>query len=352
MVCWKFRIMLIVAIGVINNFCDAEINWLDQNQKMIRLVKAGKALKALENGSTLLQDIRDKFLVSKKVSADAVVFLVNQGIICKQNGFYQAAREALELAAECKIRIASPNDPLFVPIYKALGETLQELKIFDESEKAFLKALEIKEINFGRDHPECIPLYFSLADCYQAASRQEDALKILQKTLSISRIKNGEQSSRTAEVYFYLGEYFYKIQKNPEAEDHFLLAAGIYDRNRDIKKLTCVYDYLGSMNKVKGDLKDAEYYYSLSVKSGEMTGKKNSIEYAKSLNNLASIYLLQKNREAEKLLRQSLIIFESLLGQNDPSLAPVLNNLILYYTQINNSGELTYYKNRFRFLEI
>ncbi len=344
-------IFVAAAVIIMSSFACAEINWVDQNQKMIRLVKSGQSHKAIETGSLLLQDIRDEFLKTKKVSADEVVFLVNHGIICKQNKVYQSAREALELAAECKSKIASPNDPLFVTIYKALGEILQELKIFEEGEKYFFKALKVKEVNLGRDHPDCIPLYFNIADFYQAASKNSEALNFLQKALEISKVKNGEESNRTGEVFFNLGEYYYKLKKNEEALDSFLRAFRIYDTNNENKKIAYVYDYLGSLYKIKGELEKAESYYRLSVKNREITAGKNSLDYAKSLNNLASIYLMQDNNEAEKFLKESLKVCESVLGEKHPSLAPILNNLIHYYKKNNNSAELENYQKRFESLK-
>ena len=340
------KAMLTAALIFVSSFISAEINWVDQNQEMVFLVKQGKSHNAIETGRILVQDIRSEFAKMGKVSADAVVFLVNQGIICKQNKVYESAREALELAAQCKSKIASFNDPLFVTIYKALGETLQAMNHSEEAEKYFLKALKVKEINLGPNHPDCIPLYFSIADFYQAISKNSEALKLFQKALEISKAKNGEESSKTAEVYFNIGEYYYKLKQYQEAEENFLRAFGIYDRNNDNKKLASVYDYLGALNKLKGDLKDAESYYRLSVKNREMTAGKNSIDYAKSLNNLASIYLMQENREAENLLKESLKICETILGEKHPSLMPVLANLVHYYTKNNNPVELENYKKR------
>lgn len=340
------KLIAAVAVILMNCFISAEINWVEQNQKMIRLVKEGQSRTAIEAGALLVKDVRIEFAKTKKISADAVVFLVNQGIICKQNRAYPSAREALELAVECKARMASSNDPLFVTIYKALGETLQALNLFEEGEKYFLKALKVKEINLGREHTDCIPLYFSIADFYQAASKNTEALGFLQKALEISKAKNGEESNKTAEVYFNLGEYFYKLKKNEEALDSFLRAFGIYDRNRENRKIAYVYDYLGSLHKIKGNIKEAESYYRLSVKNREMTAGKNSLDYAKSLNNLASIYLMQNNDEAENFLKESLKICEELLGKNHSSLAPILNNLMHFYTGCKNPVELEKYKKR------
>ncbi len=341
----KPKALLAAVLVMLNCFLYAEIRWVDENQKVIRLIKAGEVSEAIEAGSLLVEKIRTEFVKNRKVSADAVVFLVNHGLICKQSRQYSEARDSLLLAAECKIKIAPRNDPLFVTIYKALGEILQTLNIFDEGEKYFLKALKIKEINLGYEHPDILPLYFSIADFYHAASKEREGLEYLQKALFISKSKSGKESPKTADVYFNLGEYYYKFKRNQEAELAFLNAFGIYDRSRENRRIADVYDYLGSLNKLKGNLKEAESYYRLSLKSREMTAGKNSFDYAKSLNNLASIYLMRNNPETEILLKQALDICERNKGlRQQASLRVVLSNLIDYYVQNHNMAEAEKYK--------
>ena len=341
----KPEALLAAVFLMMTCFLSAEISWVDENQKIIRQIKAGESSKAIEAGSLLMKKIRTEFVKNQKVSADAVVFLVNHGLICKQNRQYPAARESLLLAAECKIKIAPQNDPLFVTIYKALGEVFQALAIFDEGESCFLKALKIKEINLGLEHPDTLPLYFSIADFYQAASKEREGLEYLQKALTISKSKNGRESPKTADVYFNLGEYYYKFKRNQEAELAFLNAFSIYDRSKEYRKIADVYDYLGSLNKLKGNVDEAESYYRLSLKSREKTAGKNSFDYAKSLNNLASIYLMRNNPETENLLKQALDICErNKGGRQQASLAVVLSNLIDYYSQNKNTAEAEKYK--------
>ena len=323
-------------------FCE-ETNWIELNQRMIQLFKTGQPQKASDMGSPYLKRIRMDFEKNKKVSADAVVFLVNQGILCKQSGQYEESLTTLELAAECKKKIASPNDPLFVSIYKTLAEILQTLKNFNEGEKYFLKAIEIKKINMGNDHSELVPLYLNLGEFYQNFEKEAKAVESYEKALQISKEKNGDESNLTADVYFSIGKFYFNMKNNKKAEDAFLRSFGIYDKNKESKKIAFSYDYLGLLNQLKGNLRDAESYFRLSAKIKAIRPGKDSLEYAKSLNNLGSLYNMQGKKEAEPLLKESLSICEKKLGPNHPSLALTINNLIDFYSKTSNNAEVENY---------
>lgn len=334
-------LFLIFSTGT-SLFCE-EVNWIELNQQMIQLFKTGQAKKACALGLPYVKQIQEEFLKNQRVSADAVVFLVNQGILSKQSGQNQNALETLKLSAECKRKIASPNDPLFVSIYKSLGEISQTLKNFDEGEDYFLKSISIKIINRGKDHAELVPLYLSLGDFYQDFQKEEKALKSYERALQISKEKNGDEDNITADIYFAIGKLFFAQKNNKKAEDAFLRSFGIYERNKESKKIAFSYDFLGLLNQLKGNLKDAESYFRLSAKQKAITLGKNSLEYAKSLNNLGSLYIMQENKDAESLLKEALSICEKKLGPNHPSLALTINNLIAYYSKFSNNAEVEKY---------
>ena len=329
----------------------ADVNWMELNQKCVQLFKSGQPDKAFEFGNQYVEQIRKEFNASKMVTSDAIVFLVNQGVICKQAGQFKAAKDTLTLAVECKAKIASPNDPLFVSIYKALGDINQELKDFKAGEECYLKALKVKETNLGVDHADMVPLYLGFGGFYQAFEKNDLASEKFQKALDISKAKNGDENTKTADVFFRIGEFQYSLKKYDEAEKAFLRSFSIYDKNKETDKIAYSYDYLGLLNKMKGNLKDAESYYRLSVKSKEVNPGKNSIEYANSLNNLGSIYALQNNKEAETILKESLAICEKVLGKDNPTLIPVLSNLADYYSKNSNDAEAEKYKSRINTLK-
>lgn len=323
-------------------FCE-EANWIELNQKMIQLFKTGQAKKACSLGTPYVKRLQEDFQKNQKISADAVVFLVNQGILCKQAGQYEEALETLKLSLECKRKIASPNDPLFVSIYKSLGEIAQTRKNYEDGEKYFLKSIEIKETNMGKNNNELVPLFLTLGGFYQAFEKEDKALEVYEKALHISKEKNGDENNVTADVYFSIGKYYYTLKNYKKAEEAFLRSFSIYDKNKDNKKIVFSYDYLGLLNQQKGNLVDAESYFRLSAKQKALTLGKTSLEYAKSLNNLGSLYVMQEKKEAEAILKEAFSICEKKFGPEHPSLTPTINNLIAYYTKFPNDAELQKY---------
>ena len=345
---WIAYLGTVIAVFSISALC-ADINWIELNDKMIQLFKTGQSKKALDTGNRYVEQIRSDFFASKMVSADAVTFLVNQGFISKQVKEYKAARDILNLAVDCKAKIASPNDPLFVGIYKTLGDINLELKEFKTGEECYKKALKVKEINLGADHADLVPLYLGFAGFYQGFEKNDLASGTFQKALQISKVKNGEEHVKTADVYYRVGEFYFNQKKNNEAEKAFLRAFSIYDKNKEFKKVALAYDGLGLLNKTTGNLKNAESYFRLSLKLKERSPGKNSIEYANSLNNLGTIYFMQKNnKEAEVIFKESLNICEQIFGKDNPALIPVLNNLAEFYSKNSNEAEAQIYKDRIK----
>lgn len=329
----------------------ADFDWMELNQKVIHLFKSGQPKKAFDLGNQYVEQIKKEFKTSKMITTDEITFLVNLGIITKQAKEYQAARDILNLAVECKAKIASPNDPLFVNIYKTLGDIHLNLKDFKAGEECYRQAIKVKETNFGPDHAEMVPLYLGLADFYQGFGKNDLASGNYEKALKLSKVKNGEEDNKTADVYFRLGEFNFNQKIYNEAEKAFLRAFSIYDKNKGSGKIALVYDYLGFLSRIKGNLQEAESYFRIAAKSKEIKPGKNSIEYANSLNNLGLIYSMQKNKEAEGVLKESLKICENLRGKNSPTLAPILSNLADYYSENGNKAEAERYLNRVKTLK-
>ena len=105
----QFLLALFLSFFALHALHSEETKWMEINQKMIQLFKSGNAQAAYDLGSPYVKQIQDEFIKNQKVSADAVVFLVNQGILYKQGGQYPNALEILKLASECKSKIGRFN---------------------------------------------------------------------------------------------------------------------------------------------------------------------------------------------------------------------------------------------------
>ena len=119
-----------------------------------------------------------------------------------------------------------------------------------------------------------------------------------------------------------------------EAKPYFqqVLDAAIARHGADNPGIAVELNNLAEIERLTGQLDDAEKLYRRAIALDEKAGRQNSAEFATSLNNLALVYRAQgRLPEAERLYLRSLGVLEKALGPNHPDVARSLNNLAVLY---------------------
>jgi CHAT domain-containing protein/tetratricopeptide (TPR) repeat protein len=175
---------------------------------------------------------------------------------------------------------------------------------------------------------------------YYKASKFDRAALEFEKILPyLQRIYGLTDTTYYTYYLFYTADCFGKDHKYTRAEDYFLRAKEIYEKNNGSNNP----NYLIAINKLAesyrldGKFAEAERYYLLSLDICSARFGEAGPQYLTSLSNLATLY--QKTgsyKKAEPLFMKSLAISQKLYGMDDPQIASDLNNIGAFYDDMGD----------------
>ena len=145
---------------------------------------------------------------------------------------------------------------------------------------------------------------------------------------------------RSARAAFARGEIAEQEIRWYDAVEHYTRAA----------HLNPCFENLISAQKLTFDVGTYDSSLSFGLDAQKVAIKEHgekSNQYATSLNNLANVYLIQKQyKEAEPLLKEALKIIQDIFGKKTPEVAMSLNNLGGMYQEKKQYREATYFFKR------
>ncbi len=166
------------------------------------------------------------------------------------------------------------------------------------------------------------------------------AFRNLQMALKVGIAENNPALKARARIL--MGDYFVRSRDFMWAQEHYLAAGMIYNRNRDTLGELNVLAQIGSLNQILGNYSDARNYFIKGLKLAEST--KNPGLNGRFLNYLAANY--QSTREFDKaidLYRNALAVFQR--TSNKSGACEVLNNMgSLYLDEDKNELALAHYQ--------
>lgn len=230
--------------------------------------------------------------------------------------------------------------------YKA-AQYLRNCGRYAEAEPLFQRAVHIRELAQGPDHPEVARVLNYLAVLYWHQGRYREAEPLFQRVLSIREQRLGPDHSDTAGALNNLAVLYGSQGKYPEAEPLFQRVLSIREQRLgpNHSDTATTLNNLALLYREQGKYTEAEALYLRALGVHEQTLGPEHIRVAQVLNNLAEVYQDQgRDIEAEPLLRRAWSTLEQVLGPNHPDMVQVLNNLadLLQNQQRSIEAELLY----------
>ncbi len=205
------------------------------------------------------------------------------------------------------------------------GYLLERKKDYSGAEKAYFESLEIREKVSGKDHPGYAKTLFNLGDLYLGLGNLTQALAYHLNALEI-RERILEKTDPIYMLSMRLVAHVYLMKKNFEqAEQISMQALSVLDksnRNTDGDRIF----FLNTLGNIHfsgfGNYEKAEdFHQECLALRGKVYGK-NSIQYAYSLGNLASLYKrMSLYEKAVQYIELSQTIMKQELGTNHPDYA-------------------------------
>jgi tetratricopeptide (TPR) repeat protein len=243
-------------------------------------------------------------------------------------------RTALDRAAA---RIAGRFDrqPLVeAAIRQTIGATYKDLGVYQEAERQFQRALDLRRRSLGAEHPDTLDSMTSLAELYSYEGKYAAAEPLLTRLVNLRRRLNGEEHPSTLTGIWYLADLYRLQGKWAPAERLFLHVLEWQRRvlGEEHHDTRVTMGSLATLYRQQGKYAEAEPF---SIKIMEIQRRTHGDEHPDTMvamNNLAALYAVErKYTEAEALLTQCLDIRRRVAGAQHPETLKSMHNLADLY---------------------
>lgn len=225
---------------------------------------------------------------------------------------------------------------------------LKERARYEEAEKLFREALELREEALGPDHPEVARVAHDLAEMYWHRDRFAEAEQLYLRALRILE-RPPTDARRHATTLSYLAYLYYSWRRYEDAEPLHLRALSIRQAALDPNDpdVATSLNNLGRLysKQKKYALAEAHFLHALRIREARLGPSHYHVGY--TLNGLGNLYCDQgRYREAEPRYRRALDITVAALGPSDLRVVRVLDGLARLCREEGRHAEAeVYYRN-------
>ena len=258
--------------------------------------------------------------------------LFNVGESFHVMGKYQEAERMYRQALELKEKVLSQEHPDTLASMNNLAVVLDKQGKYEEAEQMYRQALELKEKELVKEHPDTLGSMNNLAIVLDKQGKYEEAEQMYRQALELREKVLGKEHPDTLTSMNNLANMLYKQGKYEEAEQ-------MHRQTLELKEKVLGKEHpdtLGSMDNLalvlskQGKYEEAEQMHQQALELMEKVLGKEHPDTLISTNNLALVLHNQgKYEEAEQMHRQTLELREKVLGKEHPDTLESMNNLTL-----------------------
>ncbi|MEK6701515.1 MAG: serine/threonine-protein kinase [Planctomycetota bacterium] len=227
-------------------------------------------------------------------------------------------REAVELASS-RVELSFKNEPTIRGgVHHLLGQTALGTQDFDEAERQFTLALDLRLGILGSNHPDTLATRRQMADLLRARGKPDEAEKLFREILAPLEEFAGLDSPDTLRAQALLGSAHVSRGELAKGEEMLSKAAAGYARIRDFgggDRQTCIQWQIRLYEKLRRwDL--VEKLQRDNVTINEQQVGKEDISTLNSLFGLANVLReIGKVGEAEAVFRDVIPRYKASLGE-------------------------------------
>ena len=215
-----------------------------------------------------------------------------------------------------------------------IGNYLRARADFADSRRHLIRAREIRENVFGKEHADVAETLNNLGWLESDQGRYQDAEPLIKDTLEVREKVLGPDHPDTAMSLNNLAVLY-------QAQGQYTKAKPLFKRALEIREKVLGPDHpdaalglgnLATLYRAQGQYTNAEPLYKRALEIHEKVFGPDHPDTAMSLNNLAVLYRVQgQYTKAEPLNKRALEIREKVLGPDHPDTALGLGNLAGLY---------------------
>lgn len=314
-----------------------EFNYEEINQD-INLIQ--KLFKSVNNNEKLTEDAAKKsYEITSKIIhlnnlENICKFLLALSLKPIKNGEYDKAINILEKALKIANEFLMPSNEYHFMLKEAIASVYLRQEKYDEAEKEFRELVSLSEKYYGKNHKSLSLSLNHLAQVLQKRSKFKLAEKLVKRALNISKKAYGKKSKVTAADLNALGSLYQTIGDINNAKKVYLEVLKIDKKEYGNESAQVANDLnnLGTIYDVKGSYEKAEKCFEKAIEIRERLTGEDYFGISAPLGNLANVYLkLAKHSKAKELLEKGLKLDKENFGNNSEKVTFGLNSLASLY---------------------
>jgi tetratricopeptide (TPR) repeat protein len=233
---------------------------------------------------------------------------------------------------------AEPLDELFIAeLYTKLGDVLDWLGRYEESELLYKRTLKILEQRLGEEHVSTAAALNNLGLAIEKQDRFLEAELLYRRALLVREQLLGLEHPNTATVLNNLANVYEKQGRIDEAETLYRRALEVLERllGAEHPDIAALLSNLAGLYRDKGQFAEAESLYKRALEIQERSLGVENQGAVRLFNNLARFYYEQgRLTEAEQLLDRAMLVGSQTLGSDHPEMKNILTGLLIVREKI------------------
>jgi eukaryotic-like serine/threonine-protein kinase len=222
-------------------------------------------------------------------------------------------------------------------LFQSICETLKELGYLDSAVEPQKRALEIRRLYLGDDHPDTMDSMNTLSSIYQLRGSFDSAELYVTEVLERSRRVLGDDHPSTLLAINNMGAL--RSAQGQFDEAKALIQEALEGRRRVLgddhpRTLTSI-NYLGLLSSEQGKYEDAQGYYREVLDGRRRSlGNDHSQTLSVMLNLASELRKLRRLTEAETLYRESIEGYRRIYGDDHPDTLRAMSGMgVILYSQ-------------------
>ena len=252
-------------------------------------------------------------------------------LLLNTKALYVQAEPLMLRALEIDEAIYGREHPLVASDLNNLAQLLQTTNRLAEAEPLMRRALEIDEATLGPNHPKCAVDLNNLAQLLQSTHRLTEAEPLMRRGLEIEENCKGPCHPHVAIQLNNLAQLLRDTNRLAEAEPLMRRVLQIDEASFGVEhpKFAIALNNLAQLLQATNRLAEAEPLMWQVLEIDQASFGQDHPDVARDLNNLAGLlHVMDRLLEAEPLMRQALSICVRSLGNEHPKSRAVRVNYI------------------------
>ena len=268
--------------------------------------------------------------------------LINAGTLNREKQNYTSSIKFFQKCLDLTGKYEGISSKNYVASLYRLGNVYWECSNYESATVTLKKAILIeKELENVEDSVKFKNILLT-AQLFQSKNLNEDALFVYLEAEGYSKINNGINNIEYANILGAIGNLYRELNRYNEAEDYYSKSNNIFITNKeDIEQGNYAIHLLntGLNYYYKGDYKNAEINFKISLNIFETFYGEYDERYLSSLNNIAGVYAkIGLDDKAQYYFEKALKLKKNKYGENHIEFANTSHNLAFVYHNNGNDS--------------